>query len=107
MGWPRSDVECRWGPLADKPIWDHRHSRAYGANRSLWRPDWSDRPDRLVMPAYSDRQRRAAGMALAAKRGEGRAPRGAVAQMARSMSESQLRDFARKSKRSKGRSKRR
>ena len=50
------------------------------------------------MPAKSARQRRAAGMALAAKRGEisPRKLRGAAKQMYSSMSESQLRDFAKK-----------
>jgi len=52
------------------------------------------------MPARSARQRRAAGMALAAKRGEisPRKLRGAAKQMYSSMSESQLRDFAKKSR---------
>ena len=49
------------------------------------------------MPAKSGRQRRAAGMALAAKR-SGKAPRkgSAAAKMAKGMSKSQLRHFARK-----------
>lgn len=48
------------------------------------------------MPPVSERQRKAAGRALAVKRGEASPGRGASAQMAKSMSEEQLRDFARK-----------
>ncbi|MGB6501648.1 MAG: DUF3008 family protein [Thermoplasmata archaeon] len=47
------------------------------------------------MPAQSEAQRRLMGAALAAKRG-GRAASGKAAKVARGMSESQLRDFARK-----------
>jgi len=50
------------------------------------------------MPAKSERQRRAAGMALAAKRGK-ISPRklvGAAKQMYLDMSEAQLEDFAKK-----------
>ena len=57
------------------------------------------------MPAKSPEQRRAAGMALAKKRGElTKPPRkgGPVQKMAKSMSESQLRDFAKKPKRKPG-----
>lgn len=56
------------------------------------------------MSAKSGRQRRAAGMALAAKRGKipMRRLRGVAKQMAK-MSEQDLRDFARKSKRKKKR----
>jgi hypothetical protein len=48
------------------------------------------------MPAKSGRQQRAAGAALAAKRGEAspRALKGAAKQMYQSMSAAQLRDFA-------------
>ena len=52
------------------------------------------------MPAKSKRQRSAAGMALAAKRGDisPKELKGAAKQMYESMSEKQLRDFAKKSK---------
>lgn len=54
------------------------------------------------MPATSEKQRRAAGAALAAKRGKGGKKKGgASAKMAESMTESQLRDFARKPKKGK------
>jgi len=59
------------------------------------------------MPATSEAQRRAAGVALSIKRGQ--TPRSyspEAARMADSMSEKQLRDFARKKKRTKRRSKR-
>ena len=50
------------------------------------------------MPAVSEAQRRAAGLALSAKRGDVAVSqlRGAAKQMHASMSEKQLRDFARK-----------
>ena len=50
------------------------------------------------MPAESESQRRAAGMALAAKRGDIPVSelKGAAKQMFQSMSKSQLRDFAKK-----------
>jgi hypothetical protein len=52
------------------------------------------------MPAKSKRQRSAAGMALAAKRGDisPKELKGAAKQMYESMSEKQLRDFAKKPK---------
>jgi hypothetical protein len=52
------------------------------------------------MPAKSKRQRGAAGMALAAKRGNisPKELKGAAKQMYESMSEKQLRDFAKKPK---------
>jgi hypothetical protein len=52
------------------------------------------------MPAESEEQRKAAGMALAAKRGEvdPKTLQGAAKQMYDSMSEDQLRDFAKKPK---------
>ena len=51
------------------------------------------------MPATSEKQRRAAGAALAAKRGGKKPAKGsASAQMAKGMSQSQLRDFAKKTK---------
>lgn len=51
------------------------------------------------MPAVSERQRKAAGAALAAKRGGKKPAKGsASAQMAKGMSETQLRDFAKKPK---------
>ncbi len=53
------------------------------------------------MPAESSSQRRAAGMALAYSRGQLTKPprkHGAVMQMAKSMSQEQLRDFAKKPK---------
>lgn len=52
------------------------------------------------MPAKSKKQQRAAGVALAAKRGERSRSslKGAARQMADSMSEQQLKDFARKRK---------
>ena len=52
------------------------------------------------MPAKNERQRKAAGIALAAKRGDiAFSQLGASArQMARSMNERQLRDFAKKGK---------
>lgn len=48
------------------------------------------------MPALSEQQQKAAALALAAKRGEvsPRTLRGAARQMHKSMSESQLREFA-------------
>ena len=51
------------------------------------------------MPSVSAKQRRAAGMALAAKRGEVAVSQlqGAAKSMFEGMSESQLRDFAKKS----------
>lgn len=58
------------------------------------------------MPATSESQRRLMGAALAAKRGGKPASR-EVAKVAHSMSEKQLRDFARKSKRKGKRSSRR
>ena len=53
------------------------------------------------MPAKSGRQQRAAGAALAAKRGERsmKSLKGASRQMAKSMTTKQLRDFASKPKR--------
>lgn len=57
------------------------------------------------MPAESEPQRRLMGAALAAKRA-GRKPGGQLGKVVRSMSESQLRDYARKPKR-KGRRSRR
>jgi len=50
------------------------------------------------MPATSEKQRRAAGMALAVKRGTAHFTRkaGAAASMAKSMTIKQLREFARK-----------
>ncbi len=50
------------------------------------------------MPAVSEAQRRAAGLALSAKRGEVPVQhlKGAAKQMHASMSEKQLRDFAKK-----------
>ena len=50
------------------------------------------------MPAKSPAQRSAAGMALAMKRGEMpmKASKGAAKQMAKSMSETQLKEFATK-----------
>ena len=57
------------------------------------------------MPAESTAQRRAAGMALAMKRGQLTKPPhkgGPVQKMAKSMSESQLRDFAKKPKKKPG-----
>jgi len=52
------------------------------------------------MPAASEKQRKAAGLALAAKRGEVAVSSlgGVARQMYDSMSEEQLRDFARKPK---------
>jgi len=52
------------------------------------------------MPAKSEKQRRAAGMALAAKRGKVSPRRllGAAKQMYLDMTEAQLEDFARKTK---------
>ena len=52
------------------------------------------------MPAKSEAQRKAAGAALAAKRGKSppKALAGASKSMAKSMTESQLRDFASKPK---------
>ena len=48
------------------------------------------------MPAKSERQRRAAGAALAAKR-SGKKPKGAASKsMAKSMSKKHLRDYAKK-----------
>lgn len=47
------------------------------------------------MPAKTEKQRRAAGAALAAKRGRGKVG-GAAKEMAKTMSEKQLRDFVRK-----------
>ncbi len=53
------------------------------------------------MPAVSEKQRRAMGAALAAKRGEAKVKRGSPsAKMAASMTESELEDFARKPKKS-------
>ncbi|MFP4642700.1 MAG: DUF3008 family protein [Dehalococcoidia bacterium] len=51
------------------------------------------------MPAQSDEQRKAAAQALAAKRGRisPKELKGAANQMYKSMSEKQLRDFAKKS----------
>lgn len=53
------------------------------------------------MPAKSEAQRRAAGAALAAKRGQGRHLRGPSRQMAESMSEAELKKMARKPRRRK------
>lgn len=54
------------------------------------------------MPSVSERQRKAMGAALAAKRGTSKAKKGsASARMAASMSERQLEDFAKKPKKNK------
>lgn len=51
------------------------------------------------MPATSDKQRKAAGAALAAKRGGKKPAKGsASASMAKGMTEKQLRDYAKKPK---------
>jgi uncharacterized protein DUF3008 len=62
--------------------------------------DWHIR--NLVMPAKSKKQQMAAGAALAAKRGKRSKSslRGASKQMAKSMSEKQLRDFAKTKRKS-------
>ena len=56
------------------------------------------------MPAKSGPQRRAAGMALAIKRGETpmKMAKGAVKQMAKGMNEQQLSEYARKPGKKKG-----
>lgn len=54
------------------------------------------------MPAKSEKQRKAMGAALAVKRGKGKAKKGSPsAKMAKSMSEKQLVDFAKKPKKGK------
>lgn len=47
------------------------------------------------MPAVSEKQRRAMGMALALKRGELKTPAGPAVQSMAKMTETQLKDFAR------------
>lgn len=52
---------------------------------------------RITMPAESEKQRKAAGIALAAKRAGKKPKKGtASAQMAKGMTENQLEDYARK-----------
>jgi len=49
------------------------------------------------MPATSEKQRKAMGAALAAKRGKGKAKKGSPSEkMEKGMSEGQLKDFAKK-----------
>ena len=55
------------------------------------------------MPAKSSAQRKAAGAALAIKRGEAKPQKGTPsAEMAKSMTEEQISDFARKKKKKRG-----
>lgn len=52
------------------------------------------------MPAKSEKQRRFFGLVLSVKRGKSKAPNKKVAEVAKSMSEEDIRDFATKRKKS-------
>ena len=82
---------------------ENRHQNPRAGRNALIKPRTTFRADELkVMPAKSKKQQMAAGAALAAKRGEKSKSslKGASKQMAESMSEKQLKDFAKTKRKS-------